>query len=162
MAGRIHAGDIIKLGGSLEYVFDCSWGEGMEVLGINACSEGWMARGLSSYGDECYPLTAEDMEEAEVVGHYGLGRLSEGQRWHANGRALPWAVTVCSGSPYCYEQYVWDQYVTEGEARARFADHAEDIRGGGWLVGDGLRLELWHYDEEGGRLVDLMEVAPEE
>ena len=80
MAQKIQAGDIIRFAnGREEYVFDC--GDG--ILGTNACNESWIARGLREYGDECYPLTADEIEEAEVVGHLGNGLISDARKWRA-------------------------------------------------------------------------------
>lgn len=68
---EIKAGDIIKLYGKEEYVFLL---DDEETLGTSAVNESWIQRGLSFYGEECYPLTRDEYDEAEVVGHYGDGR----------------------------------------------------------------------------------------
>lgn len=75
---KVQAGDIIRFAdGREEYVFDCGNG----VLGTNACSDSWIRMGLRRYGDECYPLTRDEIEECEVVGHCGNGYISDAARW---------------------------------------------------------------------------------
>lgn len=74
----VKAGDIIRYGKSVEYVFDLGGGR----LGMNACNESWIARGLSCYGDECYVLTGEDLMDAEVIGHHGSGSVVDARRWY--------------------------------------------------------------------------------
>ena len=78
--GEIKAGDIIRLYGKEEYVFLIDAEHG--TLGTNACNESWIERGLRNYGEECYPLTRDEYDEAEVVGHYGDGYYFDGRAWY--------------------------------------------------------------------------------
>ena len=80
---KVKAGDIIRLYGVEEYVFQLGNG----ALGTNACNERWIERGLREYGEECYPLTREEIEECEVVGHYGDGWSLEGREWYESKNA---------------------------------------------------------------------------
>lgn len=84
----IRAGDILRMrNGTDEYVFRDEDG----VLYLNACNEGWIARGLRGYGEEGYPLSDDDIRGAEIVGHYGDGWFGDGWRWYAeSGREDKW------------------------------------------------------------------------
>lgn len=79
----VKPGDIIRIHGYSgdidEYVFTDG-----EELYLNACSESWIARGLRGYGEEGYPLTQGDVEDAEIVGHYKNGWFTEGWDWYEN------------------------------------------------------------------------------
>lgn len=76
---ELKPGDIIKYSdGKLDYIMLDANGD----TAINACNKSWIERGLRLFGQELYPCYTIDMQDAEVVGHYGSGTLDDGMTWY--------------------------------------------------------------------------------
>lgn len=84
MESNFKPGDVISCddGNHLSYVFATDNGG----VGVNACSQSWIKDGRRYYGQELYPLTEDDSELFEYVGHYGNGFDTDGMEWYEKNK----------------------------------------------------------------------------